>query len=100
MVGFSTYTHIPADLLPGTWENSKYGTFTFNENGSGVFVDRQGKHSKKLKYENEDSWFLVKVDGEEGERTFYLRKNDRTIYELITENNRWKSRRNDYRKKE
>ncbi len=49
--------------------------------------------------ENEDSWFLVKVDGEEGERTFYLRKNDRTIYELITENNRWKSRRNDYRNK-
>lgn len=92
------YQNIPGNKLVGSWESRQYGTFIFEGNGEGVFADSKGKQRKRITYRNNGSWFSVRVEGEEIERTFYLRKNDQTICELITENNRWKSRRNDYRK--
>ncbi len=92
------YQDIPGSKLPGSWQSSKYGTLTLEENGEGDFVNSKGTQTKKITYKNKGSWFSVMVDGEEKERSFFLRKNDNSIYELITENNRWKSRRNDYRK--
>lgn len=93
-----SYENIPDDKLIGNWENNKNGKFIFKENGLGVFVNSKEKQSKRITYKNNDSSISVKVDDEEKERTFYLRKNDHSIYELIIKNNRWKSRRNDYRK--
>jgi acetyl esterase/lipase len=92
------YEKIPAGKLTGNWKNNRYGTFTFRGNGEGHFVNRSGQQTRSITYENKGSWFSVRVEGEEMERTFYLRKNDQAIYELVTEDNRYKSRRNDYRK--
>jgi hypothetical protein len=92
------YRDIPGSKLTGSWENSRYGTFTLEGNGEGHFVPPRGNQTKEITYENHGSWLSLRVEGEERERTFYLRKDDRTLYELITEDNRWKSRRNDYRK--
>lgn len=93
-----SYQNIPGNKLPGSWESGQYGTFTFKENGLGVFVNSKGKQSKNITFRNNGSSISVKVDDEEKERTFYLRQNDKTIYELITENGRLKSRRIDFRK--
>ena len=92
------YKNIPGNKVLGKWENSQYGVFTFNENGTGEFVNRTGNRSKPITYINEGSFLLVSVEGENTQRKFYLRMNDHSLYELITEDNRWKSRRNDYRK--
>lgn len=95
---FYPYQIIPGSKLQGSWKSSRFGTFIFLENGKGYFIGPEGKKTIGVKYENRDSWFSVVVDGEERERTFYLRKNDHSIYEQVTGDNRWKSRRNDYRK--
>lgn len=95
---FFPYEIIPVNKLLGSWESSRYGTFTFKENGKGEFTSSNGKQTRKVSYYSRGSWFSVQVEGEKKEREFYLRKNDHTVYELVTENNRWKSRRNDYRK--
>lgn len=95
---FYPYEYIPVTKLQGSWESSRYGTFSFYDNGKGLYVNSSGKQSKNFEYKNMKSWFSVKLEGEDAIRTFYLRKNDHTIYELITEDNRWKSRRNNYRK--
>ncbi len=92
------YEQIPGQKLPGTWKSNRYGTIYLNENGTGELINANGTVSKPVKYKNMGAWISVWVDAEERDRSFYLRKNDRVIYELITENNRWKSRRNDYRK--
>ena len=92
------YEKIPDHKLPGAWHSSRFGTLTLNEDGQGVFVTAKGTDATNVTYRNNGSWFSVKVDGEEYERSFYLRQNDQVIYELITENNRYKSRRNDFRK--
>lgn len=92
------YKKIAAAKILGSWVNNQFGTFIFKEDGKGEFINRTGKQTRNFTYKNNGPNLLVKVDGEEGARTFYLRKNDNTIYELITENNRFKSRRNDFRK--
>jgi len=92
------YQDIPGSKLPGSWKSSRYGTLIFKENGKGYFQNSNGKQNREITYRNNGSWLSVRVEGNEGERSFYLRKNDHTIYELITENSRWKSRRNDYRR--
>ncbi len=95
---FFPYKHIPDNKLVGSWKSNRYGTFIFNKNGKGEFVNPKGNQSKSITYKINGSLVSVFIDGVKKERTFYLRKNDHTIYELITENNRYKSRRNDYRK--
>ncbi|MFC1761415.1 alpha/beta hydrolase [Planctomycetota bacterium] len=92
------YEKIPGDALWGRWESNRYGTLIFKKNGQGEFIHPKGKTNKSLTYKDEGSRFLVSVEGEERERTFFLRKNNRAIYELIVANNRWKNRRNDYLK--
>lgn len=92
------YENIPGHLLPGTWESKRYGTLILDEDGTGEYVNATGTDSRNITYRNNGSWFSVQVEGEERERTFFLRQNNEVIYELITENNRYKSRRNDYRK--
>lgn len=92
------YKNIPDNKLIGSWNSSKYGTFTFEDGGKGSYVNKFGNQEEDFSYKNNGSYFSVSVDGEDADRTFFLRKNDRTIYELITEENRYKSRRNDYHK--
>lgn len=93
---FYPYDNILSDKLLGTWESNRYGTMVLNENGKGKYISSKGKSTKAISYKNNGSWFSVLIEGEQEERIFYLRKSDHTIYELIVENNRWKSRRNDY----
>ena len=93
------YDHIPDLKLPGNWESKKYGTIILNENGTGEYIDSKGKTTKSLSYLNHSSFFTVSIDGEKRDRTFYLRQNDYTIYELITDmDSRYRTRRNDFRK--
>lgn len=94
---FYPYKSIPDEKLPGHW-TGKSGTFVLDENGEGELVDEKGGRKKSLKYSNKGSWVSIKVDGEANERVFYLRRNGLSIYELILANNRWKSRRIDYRR--
>ncbi len=96
---FYPYEDIPDDKLLGSWANNRYGTLIFKDNGKGEIVNPKVNVTKSITYKHKGSWFSVSVEGEEYEREFYLRKNDHIIYELIVANNRWKSRRNDYRKK-
>jgi hypothetical protein len=95
---FYPYENIPDNKITGTWKSRRNGTFSLIENGTGKFINSTGIQTKSVTYKNKGSHLLILVEGEEKDREFYLRKNDHTLYELITENNRWKSRRNDYRK--
>ena len=92
------YQSIPDYKIKGSWKSARYGTFTFFEDGTGEFVSGNGGKPEMVTYQNNGSWFAVRVWSEDRERRFYLRLNDQVIYELITEENRYKSRRNDYRK--
>jgi acetyl esterase/lipase len=88
---------ILAKLL-GTWKGKKE-QFTFNSDGTGDYVFIKRKTNKTLTYTIHSSFFEVVVAGESIKRKFFLRKNENVVYELISENNRWKSRRNNYRRK-
>ena len=81
--------------LLGSWGDKKE-QFTFNSDGAGEYIKNSKK--KNLTYNIYKSYFEVDVEGEKIKRKFFLRKNDRVIYELILENTRWKSRRNNYQK--
>ena len=81
--------------LFGSWSNKKE-QFTFNTNGKGEYIKNSKK--KNLTYKIYKSFLEVDVEGEELKRKFFLRKNDRVIYQHIHENTRWKSRRNNYLK--
>ena len=91
------YDMIPEEKLPGIWGSPRYGKFIFDEYGTGEYVPSNGK-SANLSYQVDGPILRVRVWGEESTREFYLRMNNQTIYQLITEENRYKSRRNDFHK--
>lgn len=95
---FYPYEKIPLEKLPGTWKSERFGTITFRKDGTGSFSAPTSKKQKALTYKPMGPHIAVTVEGETGNRHFYLRKNDRAIYELITENTSFKSRRNDYKR--
>lgn len=95
--GFYPSENITKNQLLGTWKGNN-DNFIFQKDGDGYFINSKMKYKKKLTYKVNKSSFEVQVEGESIKRQFYLRKNNKTVYELILENNRWKSRRNNYQK--
>ncbi len=90
---------IATDQLLGSWKN-RNGTFVLEENGTGYFVNKKGVQTQSITYENHGSAFYVIENGEAKKRTFYLRKNNKAIYELIVDDSRFKSRHIDYQRHE
>jgi len=85
-----------AQLL-GSWKN-KNQTLVLEENGTGHFLNRKGEQTTSFTYVNKSSSVAIVENNTNHQRTFYLRKNNKTIYELILANSRIKSRRIDYKK--
>ena len=92
---FYPYETIPDDKLLGIWQG-RSDKFVLKKMGEGTYIPSNIEDAKPIVYKNHGNWFSISVDGENYERKFYLRKNDKIIYELIVANNRWKSRRNNY----
>ena len=90
------YKTIAKDKLYGTWKDKRWGQFTFNTNGKGVYVNSKGKEKKEFTYKIEEGQILLFWGNET--RVFYLRKNNNYIYEKILKENRHKSRRYNYKK--
>ncbi len=88
---------ITSEQLLGSWKNNN-GTLVLKENEEGYFLNKEGKKSKMFSYENTGLKVYIKEEGVKNKRTFYLRKNKDTIYELIVDESRLKSRHIDYQK--
>ena len=95
--GMYPSSEIKAEQLVGTWVNKKE-KLVFNQNGKGQLLNNKSKKTKSITYINNGSSIYIIVNGTENRRTFYLRKNNKSIYESIEDNSRLKSRRIDYKK--
>ncbi len=83
--------------LIGSWEN-KSMTLVIEENGKGQFLYKNGNEIENFTYENNGTTIFIAENDNKNRRTFYLRKNNKTIYELVIDESRLKSRRIDYQK--
>lgn len=83
--------------LIGSWKNEK-STLVLEGNGTGYFLNNKGHKTISITYENTGSKINIIEDGKK--RSFYLRKNNNSIYELIEDESRFNSRRIDYKKQQ
>ncbi|MEQ9286146.1 MAG: alpha/beta hydrolase [Cyclobacteriaceae bacterium] len=81
----------------GTWEGKK-GSVVIMEKGNGMFISRNERSETPFTYHIEGNKIAVKQKEMPLYREFYLRTNGQFIYELILEESRLKSRREDYSK--
>jgi len=93
--GMYPSNEISIEKILGSWK-TKNETLVLEKNGVGYLLNKNGEKIKNITYKNTAS----KIDINDGgtKKTFYLRKNNNTIYELITDESRLKSRRIDYQK--
>lgn len=95
--GMYPTTDIKTDQLIGTWVN-KNETLELKKDGEGHFMNNKDNKVKNISYViNRSSIYVYEKDTKK-HRTFYLRKNNKMIYESIEDNTRFKSRRIDYLK--
>lgn len=94
------YQSISTSKILGKWKSLQDHIFLFEDKGIGRYLHPGIQNPVKLSYQVQGSHFSVKVEGETENRTFYLRKNDHTIFELITAEDCFKSFRIDYQKVE
>ncbi len=83
--------------LIGSWEN-KSMTLIIEENGKGQFLYKNGNEIENFTYKNNGKTIFIAKNDNKNRRAFYLRKNNKTIYELVIDESRLKSRRIDYQK--
>jgi len=97
LTGMYASENITDEQLIGTWIN-KNETLVLKKNGKGQLLNNNGKQTKSITYEHNGSSIYIIENAVENHRTFYLRKNNKAIYETIEDNSRLKSRRIDYQK--
>lgn len=97
LAGKHTYDNPSIKKIMSTWK-SKKGVIQFDENGKGLILSKNGQNKTPFNYKIKASKILVQQKITPLNREFYLRNNEQYIYELILEENRWKSRREDYEK--
>lgn len=95
--GMYPSSEINTKELVGTWIN-KNETLVLKINGKGQLLNKKGKQTKSITYKNNGPSIYIIEKGAENHRTFYLRKNNKSIYETIEDDSRLKSRRIDYKK--
>lgn len=86
---------VVTEQLIGSWK-TKNETLVLEKNGKGHLLNKNGEKIKNITYKNTASEIYITEGGKE--KTLFLRKNNNTIYELITDESRLKSRRIDYQK--
>ncbi|WP_010136357.1 alpha/beta hydrolase [Ochrovirga pacifica] len=89
------HENFPLEMIVGSWKD-KRGTFTFKEDNTCSYVNKQGKQKQTFTYTKKEGCLLLK--GKKGVRVFYMRKNNKVIYEQILQQSRIKGRRFNYRK--
>ena len=93
--GMYPFSEVNSEQLVGTWID-KNETLYLKKNGKGQLLDKNDKQKKSITYDINGSSIYIFENGVENYRTFYLRKNNKTIYETIEADSRFKSRRIDY----
>jgi acetyl esterase/lipase len=81
----------------GSWKNKKQ-TLVLKANGKGTIFNNKGILLKDITYKNKGFYLSVYEKNTNIQRNFYLRKNNKTIYELIQDESRINNRRIDYHK--
>jgi acetyl esterase/lipase len=95
--GLYPSSKVKTEQLIGIWFN-KNNTLVLKEHGKGEFLNKKGNQIKSITYNNSGSTIYIIENNTDNPRTFYLRKNNNTIYESVEDDSRLKSRRIDYKK--
>ncbi|AOR27355.1 esterase/lipase [Formosa sp. Hel1_33_131] len=86
---------IAEDDILGAWEFKKF-ILTLNKNGQGSLLNSKNNSTKIFTYTLEKDSITFKVNGKT--KIFYMRKNNRVIYEYNFADERFKYRRLNYKK--
>ena len=95
--GMYPSSEIHTDQIVGTWRH-KDESIELKKNGKGTLFNSRTKQTNEITFHNHVTSISVLVEGTKNPRIFYLRKNNKMIYESIEDHTRFKSRRIDYRK--
>ena len=93
--GQYTKENIKEKEILGTWK-FKNIIITLNENGQGYYLNSKNNSTKIFTYTLEKDSITFKVNGKT--KMFYMRKNNRILYEYVIANTRAKYRRFNYMK--
>ena len=97
--GMYPFSEVNSNQLVGTWIHKKE-VLILEKNGNGTRSNMNDKQIKSIIYQINGASISIFENGAKKHRTFYLRKNNKMIYESIEDNTRFKSRRIDYLKQE